>query len=58
MQLHIRCGFTLKRVRDMIRAYSQEPLQAFFQIQEKVRLATKGSKEKYCEKLSNKLSND
>ena len=37
---------------------NQETFQAFFQIQERVRLAIEDSKKKYYEKLSNKLSND
>ena len=37
---------------------SQEKFQAFFQIQEGVRVAIEDSKKKYFGKLSNKLSND
>ena len=37
---------------------NQETLQAFFQIQERVRLAIEDSKKKYYKNLSNKLSND
>ena len=37
---------------------NQETFQAFSQVLERVRLASEDSNKKYCEKLSNKLSND
>ena len=41
-----------------LKSNDQETFQAFFQIQERVRLAIEDSKNKYYEKFSNKLSND